>query len=530
MGRVETSEGGEFAEYVRAHRDFFALPVLELAPRLLDGVLLRRTADGFVGIRVTEVEAYGGAADPGSHAYRGKTARNATMFGLPGHLYCYFTYGMHHALNVVCHSDGVPTGCLLRAGEVVIGRDLAEDRRQRFRAERAAARVLRLSNGGQEAAVDAASGERSPERVASAAPIGAGAEGAGATGAGGNELSANAGRSGGGGLAEPDGSVPIPFRDLARGPGNLALALGATRDDDGADLCVAAGPAHGADLAALAADSTVMHGADPITFLAEDAGSHHADSLADVLADAHTASSLPEWSWWAPARLATNGRPQKSRAMTGGISVDERSETEASPGSAGRDPVVEQGETETRPPTDGWGETPAAGKPGSRGVEAEGLYGASPGSPSDHRGDTRRLGDGGPRGSNDDGTRDVGRGGPRGSSDGGTSEVGDGGTCGSGNGTRGVRGRGTRRSGGDGARGVGDGGTYGSSDGGVGDTDDPVRLVGHIPGGLPDHVRNGPRVGVAGPGGDGEMFPWRFWLDGDPTVSVYRPAVRRRRR
>lgn len=115
--------------YERAGRDFFARGVHELAPMLLGGVLLRSSADGEVGVRITEVEAYAGWDDPGSHAFRGQTARNATMFGPPGHLYCYFTYGMHHALNVVCDAVGTPTGCLLRAGEVVVGRDLALARR-----------------------------------------------------------------------------------------------------------------------------------------------------------------------------------------------------------------------------------------------------------------------------------------------------------------------------------------------------------------------------------------------------------------
>ncbi|MDX5318200.1 MAG: DNA-3-methyladenine glycosylase [Actinomycetes bacterium] len=114
----------------RAQRSFFARPVLELAPLVLDAVLVRATPDGTVAVRLTEVEAYAGLADPGSHSYRGRTARNATMWGPPGHLYCYFTYGMHHALNIVCDDPGVPTGCLLRAGEVVIGTEVARRRRE----------------------------------------------------------------------------------------------------------------------------------------------------------------------------------------------------------------------------------------------------------------------------------------------------------------------------------------------------------------------------------------------------------------
>ncbi|MGM0386610.1 MAG: DNA-3-methyladenine glycosylase [Actinomycetota bacterium] len=116
--------------FTRAPRAFFARPVLEFAPLVLGAVLLRETPDGAVGVRFTEVEAYAGPADPGSHSYRGRTARNATMWGPPGHLYCYFTYGMHHALNIVCDEPGVPTGCLLRAGEVVIGADVARRRRE----------------------------------------------------------------------------------------------------------------------------------------------------------------------------------------------------------------------------------------------------------------------------------------------------------------------------------------------------------------------------------------------------------------
>jgi DNA-3-methyladenine glycosylase len=100
-------------------------PVLEVAPLLL-GATLRH---GDVACRLTEVEAYDGADDPGSHAYRGQTPRNVVMFGPPGHLYVYFTYGMHFCCNVVCGPEGRASAVLLRAGEVVAGLEAARDRR-----------------------------------------------------------------------------------------------------------------------------------------------------------------------------------------------------------------------------------------------------------------------------------------------------------------------------------------------------------------------------------------------------------------
>lgn len=86
---------------------------------------------GSVAVRLVEVEAYDGATDPASHAFRGRTARNAVMFGPPGHLYVYFSYGVHWAANIVCGPDGKASGVLLRAGEVVEGIEVARSRRGR---------------------------------------------------------------------------------------------------------------------------------------------------------------------------------------------------------------------------------------------------------------------------------------------------------------------------------------------------------------------------------------------------------------
>lgn len=143
-------------------RDRLLGPVELVAPTILGATL----SHAGVTVRITEVEAYAGERDPASHAYRGETARNAVMFGPPGHLYVYFTYGMHHACNVVCGPAGVGTGALVRAGEVVDGCELARDRR----------------------------------------------------------------------------GARVRERDLARGPGRLAQALGITLADGGADL-FANGPA-----------------------------------------------------------------------------------------------------------------------------------------------------------------------------------------------------------------------------------------------------------------------------------------------
>jgi len=130
---------------MRASRTFFARDALEVAPELLGAHLTISSPEGDITVRITETEAYHGLGtgqvhDAGSHARMGKTARNATMFGEPGHLYVYFSYGMHNAVNVVCSPEGVASGVLLRAGEIVAGEDLARSRRPAAKTSRDLAR------------------------------------------------------------------------------------------------------------------------------------------------------------------------------------------------------------------------------------------------------------------------------------------------------------------------------------------------------------------------------------------------------
>lgn len=110
-------------------REFFDRPVLEVAPDLLGRILVRTGPDGPITLRLTEVEAYDGQNDPGSHAYRGRTPRNEVMFGPPGHVYVYFTYGMWFCMNLVCGPEGRSSAVLLRAGEIIDGAELARTRR-----------------------------------------------------------------------------------------------------------------------------------------------------------------------------------------------------------------------------------------------------------------------------------------------------------------------------------------------------------------------------------------------------------------
>ncbi|HEY3436948.1 MAG TPA: DNA-3-methyladenine glycosylase [Actinotalea sp.] len=110
-------------------RDVLARRVLDVAPALLGCHVTTVLDGGTVTARITEVEAYDGAADPGSHAFRGRTPRNAVMFGPPGHLYVYRHLGLHFCANVVTGAEGSASAVLLRAGEIVEGRELARARR-----------------------------------------------------------------------------------------------------------------------------------------------------------------------------------------------------------------------------------------------------------------------------------------------------------------------------------------------------------------------------------------------------------------
>jgi DNA-3-methyladenine glycosylase len=170
-------------------REFFARTSVEVAPDLLGCVLEHETAEGLVAVELTEVEAYAGQADPASHAYRGRTARNAVMFGPPGHAYVYFTYGMYFCVNLVCLGDDTASAVLLRAGRVIEGEELARARRARRRAR------------GGSASQDSASQDSASQD-----------------------------------------SARLAARDLARGPGLLCQALDIDRTLDGADVCTAESP------------------------------------------------------------------------------------------------------------------------------------------------------------------------------------------------------------------------------------------------------------------------------------------------
>ena len=114
---------------VRLDRAWFDRPAALLALDLLGARLVHASPDGIVGGRIVEVEAYEGPEDLAAHSSRGRTARNATMFGPPGHCYVYLVYGLHHCLNIVSGPGVKPEAVLIRALEIDEGRELARTRR-----------------------------------------------------------------------------------------------------------------------------------------------------------------------------------------------------------------------------------------------------------------------------------------------------------------------------------------------------------------------------------------------------------------
>lgn len=118
--------------------NFFEKDPLELAPEILGSLFIIEKKTYKLIARIVEVEAYRGHLDEASHAYSGKTKRNEAMFGPPGHLYVYFTYGMHYCANIVCAPEGTAGALLIRAAIPIEGINHMRRRRQ--------ARIRRLDD------------------------------------------------------------------------------------------------------------------------------------------------------------------------------------------------------------------------------------------------------------------------------------------------------------------------------------------------------------------------------------------------
>jgi len=154
---------------------FFDRDVTVVARDLLGRVVESETDEGVVAVRLVETEAYAGEDDAASHAWRGPTPRTSVMFGPPGRVYVYFTYGMHWCANVVCGPEGRASAVLMRAGEVVDGLELARARRRAGTPDRALAsgpanlaRCLGLDGGWTGEQVTSA---RGPLRLRTGTPV-----------------------------------------------------------------------------------------------------------------------------------------------------------------------------------------------------------------------------------------------------------------------------------------------------------------------------------------------------------------------
>lgn len=113
----------------RLSKGFYERDAVTVARDLIGCLFVRRLAEATLALRLVETEAYRGELDPGSHGFRGMTPRTRTMFGPPGRLYVYFTYGMHWCVNVVCGPEGACEAVLLRAGEPVEGIEVMRENR-----------------------------------------------------------------------------------------------------------------------------------------------------------------------------------------------------------------------------------------------------------------------------------------------------------------------------------------------------------------------------------------------------------------
>lgn len=153
-------------------RAFFERPVLDVARDLLGRDLCVESPQGTVVVRLSEVEAYRGADDMGSHAYRGRTNRNDVMFGDAGFVYVYFTYGLHFCMNLVCQAPGEAAAVLLRAGRVIGGAEIAASRRPGSSVRDLARGPARLTKAlGIDGSLNGADLVRGPIRVLPGEPV-----------------------------------------------------------------------------------------------------------------------------------------------------------------------------------------------------------------------------------------------------------------------------------------------------------------------------------------------------------------------